>query len=50
MILENFWHGVLQVDFNKRADADELLHDNFITECDDVSSLSPLVKIARLKK
>lgn len=48
--IRKFLAWCLQVDFNKRADADELLHDNFITECDDVSSLSPLVKIARLKK
>lgn len=48
--IRKFLAWCLQVDFNKRADADELLHDAFITGCDDVSSLSPLVKIARLKK
>lgn len=48
--MRKFLAWCLQVDFNKRADADQLLGDKFIQESDDVSSLSPLVKIARMKK
>lgn len=48
--IRKFLSWCLQVDFNKRANADELLNDKFILESDDVSSLSPLVKIARMKK
>lgn len=48
--IRRFLAWCLQVDFNKRANADELLNDNFIRDSDDVSSLSPLVKIARMKK
>lgn len=48
--IRKFLAWCLQVDFHKRANADELLADKFIQECDDISSLSPLVKIARMKK
>lgn len=48
--IKRFLARCLQVDFNKRADADQLLKDKFIIEADDVISLSPLVKIARMKK
>jgi len=48
--IRNFLYWCLQVDSNKRANADELLNDKFILESDDCSSLSPLVKIARMKK
>ncbi|EDK45730.1 hypothetical protein LELG_03909 [Lodderomyces elongisporus NRRL YB-4239] len=48
--IRKFLVWCLQVDFTKRANADELLHDKFILEADDVSSLSPLVKIARTKQ
>ncbi|KAI5970824.1 STE20 [Candida margitis] len=48
--IRRFLSWCLQVDFNKRATADDLLHDKFILESDDVESLSPLVKIARMKK
>lgn len=48
--IKRFLARCLQVDFNKRADADQLLKDKFILEADDVISLSPLVKIARMKK
>jgi p21-activated kinase 1 len=48
--MRKFLAWCLMVDFNKRADADQLLADKFILEADDVSSLSPLVKIARMKK
>lgn len=48
--IRKFLSWCLQVDFNKRANADELLGDKFIVDSDDVSSLSPLVKIARMKK
>lgn len=48
--MRKFLAWCLLVDFNKRADADQLLADKFIQEADDVSSLSPLVKIARMKK
>jgi p21-activated kinase 1 len=48
--LRNFLSWTLQVDPEKRADSTELLNDRFITEADDVSSLAPLVKIARIKK
>lgn len=48
--MRKFLAWCLMVDFNKRADADQLLADKFICEADDVSSLSPLVKIARMKK
>lgn len=48
--IRKFLSWCLQVDFNKRANADQLLQDKFIMESDDVSSLSPLVKIARMKK
>lgn len=40
----------LQVDPVKRATAEKLLEDKFILESDDVSTLAPLVKIARMKK
>lgn len=48
--IRKFLSWCLQVDFNKRANADQLLQDKFILESDEVSSLSPLVKIARMKK
>ncbi|RLV89943.1 Serine/threonine-protein kinase STE20 [Spathaspora sp. JA1] len=48
--IKQFLSWCLQVDFNKRATADQLLQDKFILESDDVSSLSPLVKIARMKQ
>lgn len=48
--IRKFLSWCLQVDFNKRADADQLLHDKFIAESDEVGLLSPLVKIARMKK
>lgn len=48
--IRKFLAWCLQVDFNSRANADELLASKFIHESDDVGSLSPLVKIARMKK
>lgn len=48
--IRKFLSWCLQVDFNKRGDADQLLNDKFILESDDVQLLSPLVKIARMKK
>ncbi|PVH14097.1 uncharacterized protein CXQ87_002221 [Candidozyma duobushaemuli] len=48
--IRKFLNWCLQVDFNKRGTADELLQDKFILKSDDVSSLAPLVKIARMKK
>lgn len=48
--IKRFLARCLQVDFNKRADADQLLKDKFILEANEVISLSPLVKIARMKK
>lgn len=48
--LRNFLSWTLQVDPERRADATELLNDEFILEADDVSSLAPLVKLARMKK
>ncbi|ODV70016.1 serine/threonine kinase [Hyphopichia burtonii NRRL Y-1933] len=48
--IRKFLSWCLQVDFNKRGNADQLLSDKFIMESDDVASLSPLVKIARMKK
>lgn len=48
--IKRFLARCLQVDFNKRADADQLLKDKFMLEADEVISLAPLVKIARMKK
>lgn len=48
--IKKFLAFCLQVDFNKRGTADQLLQDKFILESDDVSTLAPLVKIARMKK
>lgn len=48
--IRKFLSWCLQVDFNKRGTAEQLLGDKFILESDDVSTLSPLVKIARMKK
>lgn len=48
--IRKFLSWCLQVDFNKRGDADQLLGDKFVVESDEVGSLSPLVKIARMKK
>lgn len=48
--IRKFLNWCLQVDFNKRGTADQLLQDKFIRNSDDVSSLAPLVKIARMKK
>lgn len=48
--IRRFLSWCLKVDSNKRLDADQLLKDKFILESDDVSLLSPLVKIARMKK
>lgn len=48
--IKKFLAWCLQVDFNKRGTAEQLLHDKFVLESDDVSSLAPLVKIARMKK
>lgn len=48
--IKKFLAWCLQVDFNKRGTADQLLQDKFILESDDVSTLAPLVKIARMKK
>mmetsp|Transcript_2388 Transcript_2388/g.2647 ORF Transcript_2388/g.2647 Transcript_2388/m.2647 type:complete len:1083 (+) Transcript_2388:1529-4777(+) len=48
--IRKFLSWCLQVDFNKRGNADQLLNDKFILEADDVESLSPLVKIAAMKK
>lgn len=48
--IRNFLAWCLQVDFNKRGTAEELLGDKFIVDADNVLSLSPLVKIARMKK
>lgn len=49
-IMRNFLSWTLQVDPEKRGTATELLEDPFILQADDVSSLSPLVKLARMKK
>ncbi|KAL6451303.1 CST20 Serine/threonine-protein kinase CST20 [Candida maltosa Xu316] len=48
--IRKFLAWCLQVDVNKRATADELLNDQFIADSDELISLSPLVKIARMKK
>ncbi|QEL60824.1 serine/threonine-protein kinase STE20 [Candidozyma auris] len=48
--IRKFLSRCLKVDFNQRATAEELLQDKFILSSDDVSSLAPLVKIARMKK
>lgn len=48
--IRKFLSWCLQVDFNKRGTAEQLLQDKFILNSDDVSSLAPLVKIARMKK
>ncbi|KAI5964124.1 STE20 [Candida pseudojiufengensis] len=48
--IRKFLSWCLQVDFNRRANADELLHDKFILESDDVESLSPLVKLINVQK
>lgn len=48
--IRKFLNWCLQVDFNKRGTAEQLLEDKFILNSDDVSSLAPLVKIARMKK
>lgn len=49
-LMRNFLNWTLQVDPEKRGTATELLDDPFILQADDVSSLSPLVKLARMKK
>lgn len=48
--IKKFLAWCLQVDFNKRGTAADLLRDEFISESDDVSSLAPLVRIAMMKK
>lgn len=48
--IRRFLAWCLQVDPSKRGTASELLQDKFIYEADDVDSLAPLVKIARMKK
>lgn len=48
--IKRFLSLCLQVDYNKRASAEHLLSDKFILQADHVSSLAPLVKIARMKK
>lgn len=48
--IKKFLASCLQVDVKKRGTADQLLQDKFILESDDVSTLAPLVKIARLKE
>lgn len=48
--IKQFLAWCLQVDFHARGTADELLRDKFIVEADDVLSLAPLVKIARMKR
>lgn len=48
--IKKFLAWCLQVDFNQRGTAAELLQDKFIQNSDDVSSLAPLVKIAMMKK
>ena len=48
--IKKFLSRCLQVEPSKRATAEKLLEDNFILESDHVSSLAPLVKIARMKK
>lgn len=48
--IKKFLAWCLQVDFNKRGTAEQLLKDPFIMESDNVASLAPLVKIATMKK
>ncbi|CAN3376680.1 serine/threonine-protein kinase Ste20p [Diutina rugosa] len=48
--IRSFLAWCLQVDFNQRGTAEELLQDPFILGADEVSSLAPLVEIARMKK
>lgn len=48
--MKKFLALCLQVDPQKRANAQQLLQDRFILESDNVSSLAPLVKIATMKK
>ncbi|GEQ70554.1 hypothetical protein JCM33374_g4232 [Metschnikowia sp. JCM 33374] len=48
--IKKFLAWCLQVDFNKRGTAEQLLKDKFILDSDSVSSLAPLVKIAIMKK
>lgn len=48
--MKKFLALCLQVDPQKRANAQQLLQDRFILESDNVKSLAPLVKIATMKK
>lgn len=48
--IKKFLARCLQVEPGRRGTAEKLLEDKFIYEADDVSSLAPLVKIARMKK
>lgn len=48
--MKKFLALCLQVDPQKRANAQQLLQDRFILDSDNVSSLAPLVKIATMKK
>lgn len=47
--IRRFLSWCLQVDYNKRAGAEELLQDKFVKEADAVESLLGLVRIARMK-
>lgn len=48
--IRSFLAWCLQVDFNQRGTAEELLQDPFILGADEVLLLAPLVEIARMKK
>ncbi|CDK24433.1 unnamed protein product [Kuraishia capsulata CBS 1993] len=49
-VLKNFLQWTLEVNPDKRADSIQLLQDPFIQQADDVSTLAPLVKLARMQK
>ncbi|KAH3679726.1 hypothetical protein WICMUC_000757 [Wickerhamomyces mucosus] len=48
--LRNFLSWCLKVEPEERGSAKELLQDEFIKQAEDSSCLSPLVKLARMKK
>ncbi|OBA20312.1 Pkinase-domain-containing protein [Metschnikowia bicuspidata var. bicuspidata NRRL YB-4993] len=48
--IKRFLAWCLQVDFNKRGTAEQLLKDKFVCESGSVASLAPLVRIAMMKK